>query len=116
MTNLQKLVYRALAILKTEKSEPVERAVALLNVGLRESKVEKAERVAEFIAAETVEAPGQSTIVSVLRNRFMLWIPREERAAWNRKKFNAEFRKHRVLKEKANNKLHALDTLLRMPE
>jgi hypothetical protein len=113
MTRLQTIVARVLAILKGEKSEPAAQAVALLNAGLRDGLKEKTERVAEFLESETVEAPGENTVVSVLRVRFLYWLPREERVAWTRKKFCAELRKHKALRIGTGNCLRALDTLLK---
>ncbi len=116
MTRLQKIVARVLAILKGETSEPAAQAVALLNEGLRDAREEKSKRVAEFLESETVEAPGESTVVSVLRVRFLYWLPREERAAWTRKKFCAQLRKHKALREGTANRLECLDTLLRVAQ
>ena len=82
---------------------------------LRDAKNEKSERVAEFLESETVEATGQSTVVALLRTRFVNWLPREERDAWTRKKFCDQLRKCKAVKKGAANKLVALDTLLKMP-
>jgi len=116
MTRLQKIVARVLAILKGETSEPAAQAVALLNEGLRDAREEKSKRVAEFLESETVEAPGESTVVAVLRIRFLNWLPREERAAWTSKRFCRELRKQKALRHGTCNKLECLDTLLRVPQ
>ena len=113
MTKLQKICSRVLAILKVEKSEPAVRAVVMIHEGLRDAREEKSERVAEFLESETVEAPGQGTPASVLRIRFLAWLPREERAAWTRRKFCAELRKCKAVRNGTNNQVTALDTLLK---
>jgi hypothetical protein len=89
------------------------RAVAVLEDGLRDAQHEKSERVSQFLRGETVEQDGENTVVAVLRQKFIEWLPREERAAWTRKKFCAELRKHRAIKVGVGNKLVALDTKLK---
>jgi hypothetical protein len=89
------------------------RAVAILQDGLRDAQDENTERVAQFLKAETVESPHCKTVVAILRQRFITWLPAEERAAWSRKKFCRELRKHRAVKVGVANKLVALDVRLK---
>ena len=98
MTPLQKAVMRALAILQD---------------GLRDAQHEKSERVSQFLRGETVEQDGEKTVVAVLRQKFIEWLPREERAAWTRKRFCRELRKHLAVKVGVGNRLTALDTKLK---